>query len=80
MAATVDVQSHEFLPHWVVSATVDVQRRQTVRQSYASFTMSEAERIGSATNNKTNKQQFGNGVFRNVSANRQPPRARNVLS
>ena len=31
VAATVDVQSHEFLPHWVVSTTVDVQRRQTVR-------------------------------------------------
>ena len=29
VAATVDVQSHKFVPHWVVSATVDVQRRHT---------------------------------------------------
>ena len=47
MAATVDVQSHKFVPHWVVSATVDVQRRQTVRRSYATVPMSEAGRIGS---------------------------------
>ena len=30
VAATVDVQSHLFLLHWVVSATVDVQRRRMV--------------------------------------------------
>ena len=47
VAATVDVQSHKFVPHWVVSATVDVQRRQTVRQSCATVPMPEAGRIGS---------------------------------
>ena len=47
VAATLDVQSHKFVPHWVVSATEDVQRRQTVRQSYATVPMSQAGRSGS---------------------------------